>query len=126
MGLDAWFHSLEGERTRENFNKNCRELAYWRKFWPLHSWMERQWRLAGKPMPWEEDHEDDFNVVPVELTTPILDALEHDFRNRLNEFDDPDIPAVDYLEGGNAFIRKIYEARQALADGLAVFYYSWW
>jgi hypothetical protein len=97
------------------------EICYWRKFNALHGWMEDLYRLKG-------GSKDSFNCTTVRLTANDLDRLEMDTGN--NKL----IPVNGFFFG----VQEIYPedlesvatfvkvARQALADGKAVFYDSWW
>ena len=104
---------------KELFNKE--ELFYWRKFNALHGWMENLYRLKGGTAV-------SFNCNTVRLDAKDLDRLEMDTGNNklvpVNGFffGEQTIYPED-LESIALFIAK---ARQALADGKAVYYDSWW
>jgi hypothetical protein len=94
-------------------------LHYWRKHPNLHGWMEELYYAKG-------GSSENFNCVPVALTSSDLDELELAIRRNtlpitqgffFGESDGSE--AEDDL----AFIEK---ARKAIADGLDVFYTSWW
>jgi len=96
------------------------EIAYWRKFNHLHGWMEGLYRGKGGT--------DEFNCVYVRLEQADLDRLKTalDKRNLKHtpgfffgnaEWDDLHIIHTEEF---------IQNAKQALLDGDAVFYYSWW
>ncbi len=95
------------------------ELHYWRKHPNLHGWMEQLYRAKGGTG-------DNFNCDKVILTLDDLDALEQAIRNQTLPhtvgffFGESDIESVEVdLE----FVAK---ARDAIRDGLTVFYDSWW
>jgi hypothetical protein len=97
------------------------ELFYWRKFNALHGWMEDLYRIKGGA-------KESFNCTTVRLDAKDLDRLEMDTGNNklvpINGFffGEQTIYPED-LESVAIFIAK---AREALADGKAVFYDSWW
>jgi len=98
------------------------DFAYWRKFNNLHGWMESLYRSKGGTGA-------DFNCNTVRLMPEDLDRLESlaslkalpptegFFFGGQEEFDDDD--KANVLE----FVKK---ARQAISEGKAVFYDSWW
>ncbi len=93
-------------------------IKYWRKHPNLHGWMERLFRAKGGTGV--------FNLQRVELTLDDLDALEQDVRaNRLPFttgffFGESDGSEVD------DDLEFIAAAREAIAAGRFVWYYSWW
>jgi hypothetical protein len=99
--------------------ENYTELHYWRKHPNLHGWMEALYRRKG-------GKDESFNVVPVRLEREDIDALEAAIA-------DGALPQTSGFffgesegserEDDAAFIRK---ARDALGNGRAVFYWSWW
>lgn len=98
------------------------DFAYWRKFNHLHGWMEKLYYSKGGKA-------DSFNCVNVRLTEQDLDVLQKQaetmslkptegfFFGTYEEFSEDDQYAV--LE----FVNK---AREAISNGYAVFYDSWW
>jgi hypothetical protein len=121
MGLDMFAQKTKADITAEvDFPEvEAEELHYWRKHPNLHGWMERLYRLKGGA-------KETFNVVNLQLTLRDLDDLEAAVTARLlptttgfffGESDGSEI-AEDLT-----FVRK---ARQAIRDGYAVFYSSWW
>ena len=121
MGLDMYAR-VSAERPPQPVDFELSEhsaLHYWRKHPDLHGWMERLYRDKG-------GSEESFNCAAVQLTPEDLDRLEADIRGQLLPttrgffFGESDgAETADDL----AFIAK---ARQALAEGLTVFYTSWW
>ena len=100
---------------------NSVELFYWRKFNALHGWMEDLYRI-------KKGLRHDFNCTTVRLTSEDLDRLEMDTGNNklvpINGFFFGEQTVYpEQLESVATFIAK---AREALADGKAVFYDSWW
>jgi hypothetical protein len=100
---------------------NAEQISYWRKFNALHGWMEDLYRQKG-------GSKESFNCTTVRLTANDLDRLEMDTGNNklvpVNGFffGAQEIDSED-LESVSDFVKV---ARQALADGKAVFYDSWW
>jgi hypothetical protein len=131
MGLDMYAFSVSAqdagdnvvdlERGDESGNTliNSTELFYWRKFNALHGWMEQLYRAKGGTA-------ESFNCNTVRLTSEDLDKLERD-ANSLQ-------PVAGFFFGSQTVypedIESIAEfvakARQAIADGNAVYYDSWW
>ena len=118
MGLDMFAYKVPEKDVRGDFkfkrSKRVVELDYWRKRHDLHWWFENLYTdKGGKKL---------FNCVPLKLELEDLDQLEEDIRNKnLPEpiFEKRDIDDKLDLE----FIEK---ARQAISDGYAVYYDSWW
>jgi hypothetical protein len=107
--MDSWSDDIERE-----------EIAYWRKFNHLHGWMEALYREKGGT--------DEFNCVYVRLEQADLNRLKDALDTRklvhtpgfffgTSEWDDLHIIHTEEF---------IQDAKQALLDGDAVFYYSWW
>jgi hypothetical protein len=126
MGLDMYAFSVDVEVARGGvtdvaLGDNAEQISYWRKFNALHGWMEDLYRQKG-------GSKESFNCTTVRLTANDLDRLEMDTGNNklipvngfffgIQEIDSEDIESVA------GFVKL---ARQALADGKAVFYDSWW
>jgi hypothetical protein len=125
MGLDmyAWRVKVENAVGDFDFNGDADkpvELFYWRKHHDLHGWMENLYGSKGG------DHE--FNCIPVRLTLEDLDLLEFDINhNALPEtigfFFGDNPPDDETKERDLDFISK---AREAITEGDAVYYDSWW
>ena len=127
MGLDMYAFSVDVEVARGGVVDvaldvdTATEIFYWRKFNALHGWMEDLYRQ-------KRGLRHDFNCTTVRLTANDLDRLEMDTGNNklvpVNGFffGAQEIDSED-LESVATFIKV---ARQALADGKAVFYDSWW
>jgi len=126
MGLDMYAFSVDVEVARGGvtdvaLGDNAEQISYWRKFNALHGWMEDLYRQKGGSKA-------SFNCTTVRLTANDLDRLEMDTGNNklvpvngfffgVQEIDSEDLESV------TTFVKV---ARQALADGKAVFYDSWW
>jgi len=97
------------------------EFDYWRKFNALHGWMNNLYDNKGGVS-------EEFNRNNVRIELEDLDSLEQAAQNKTLKatsgffFGDSAINQED-VEDLHAFIAK---ARQAIADGQAVFYDSWW
>lgn len=134
MGLDMYAFTVDVKDAGDNvvdlkrYDENdvhplfeTTEIFYWRKFNALHGWMEQLYRDKGGTGL-------DFNCNTVRLNEVDLRRLEQDvFNNTLKPvegffFGEQTIYPKD-LESVTAFIAK---AREALADGKAVYYDSWW
>lgn len=97
------------------------EIAYWRKHPDLHEWMERLYLKKGGTDP-------EFNCNNVRLTLEDLDRLERDMAHGLPKsggglFWGESAWSDEHETETREFIAK---AREAIAEGLAVFYDSWW
>jgi hypothetical protein len=124
MGLDMYAWAVEAKEGNEAFkideSADKTELAYWRKFNALHGWMEDLYRELGG--------QDEFNCVPVRLSEDILDRLELALNEKTLQpregffFGSQDI----YPEDIEATRRFIADAREQIADGMDVYYDSWW
>lgn len=133
MGLDMYAFTVNADDAGDNvvdlkrYDDNDKELFpkeeifYWRKFNALHGWMEDLYRLKGGTS-------ESFNCNTVRLDLKDLDRLEMDVgkkklvpRNGFF-FGSQEIYPED-IESVADFVAK---ARQAIADGKAVYYDSWW
>ena len=97
------------------------ELYYWRKHHDLHGWMEELYRRKGGT-------KESFNCCAVRLTENDLDALQFDLLNNMlpqtkGFFFGTNPPDDESLKDDLKFIQK---ARDAIKDGKAVYYDSWW
>ena len=130
MGLDMYAFRVKAADVVDDFNVlseeqgrsgELEELAYWRKHHDLHGWMEKLYRNKG-------GDKESFNCVPVRLTEFDLDALQFDLLNdALPEtqgfFFGTNPPDLESLKEDLEFIQK---ARDAIKEGDAVYYDSWW
>lgn len=124
MGLDQYAFAVN--KADQHLQDPPREeLAYWRKHPNLHGWMESLWRSTLED---EDDLEyGAFNCVAVELTEADLDELEKNILNQAL----PHTTGFFFGDDSDEYYREadlkfIALARQAIADGKAVFYDSWW
>lgn len=116
MGLDAYVRIPV--ITDDPDAPNSKELWYGRKENEIHGWMQKQ---SGVPA-------EDFNCVPLPLTSELLDALEKAMNN--NEL----VHTTGFFFGnGNsaeetneAVTELIKASRQAIANGKKPYYTSWW
>ena len=129
MGLDmyAWrvkaadvVSDFEVAKDNDNFSK-VEEIFYWRKHHDLHGWMERLYRAKG-------GDKQEFNCVKVRLYEFDLDNLLVDVVNKklpaTTGFFFGDNPQSD--ESMLNDIKFIVAAKQAIKEGDAVYYDSWW
>jgi len=120
MGLDMYAYKTKAQVAEHGFVEpdDSVEIQYWRKHPNLHGWMEELYQRKGGT--------EEFNLTTVRLDEADIDALESAVRNdRLPETtgfffgtSQPEDKADDLL--------FISAARQALKEGYAVFYTSWW
>jgi len=127
MGLDMYAFTVNADSVGDATvdvaldPDTAMQISYWRKFNALHGWMEDLYRQ-------KRGLRHDFNCTTVRLTANDLDRLEMDTGNNklvpVNGFffGAQEIDSED-LESVSDFVKV---ARQALADGKAVFYDSWW
>lgn len=126
MGLDMYAYRVSKEQVVNDFEFNTNQdpvndIAYWRKFNALHGWMERLYRDRGGP-------KESFNCAPIRLHLEDLDQLQRDIgENKLEPtqgffFGSQDI----YPEDIASAMRFIFEARDIIKQGDAVYYDSWW
>jgi hypothetical protein len=121
MGLDMYAMVLnKAPETPVDFNtEGATELHYWRKHPNLHGWMQKLYIQRGGAAS-------SFNCVPVQLDSEDLDRLEADIKAKKLPYTDGfffgETDGTE-MEDDLAFIAK---AREAIAEGLTVFYDSWW
>jgi hypothetical protein len=123
MGLDmnAFATKAKPETEVDFSTKNFEEteLHYWRKHPNLHGWMESLYYEKGGKA-------DSFNCVPVVLDNEDLDNLEYDIK----EGNLPDTSGFFFgISSGdedNDDLEFVAKAREAIANGMTVYYTSWW
>ena len=126
MGLDMYAFIVDADKVGDKvtdvaLGDDATEICYWRKFNALHGWMENLYRL-------KYGTKESFNCTTLRLDARDLDCLEMDTgNNKLIPrngffFGAQEIDSED-LESVATFVKV---ARQAIADGKAVFYDSWW
>ena len=126
MGLDMYAYRVSKEHVVNDFEFNtdqdpANDIAYWRKFNALHGWMESLYRDRGGP-------KESFNCAPLRLHLEDLDQLERDIAsNSLTPttgffFGEQTIYPED-IASTKSFIRL---AKEAIKEGDAIYYDSWW
>ena len=128
MGLDMYAFSVPAAvigDSQVNFeipeDIERKRLAYWRKFNHLHGWMEDLYRAKGGT-------EDSFNCVPVRLMPEDLVNLTgwvllENKPSRAGFFFGGDEIDPRDITDTVAFIKT---AQEAIENGEAVYYDSWW
>ena len=112
MGLDQYAH------TRQPADSEFKtELFYWRKHADLQGWMEALWYSKGG--------EEVFNMVELDLTSEDLDQLAKDMATGLKTTQGFFF-GQSYPEDTEATLEFITKAREELAKGRKVSYWSWW
>jgi hypothetical protein len=122
MGLDQYGFTRQGKLSNEESTENPVEIAYWRKHSSLQGFMENLWRERNP------DNTDDFNVEVLVLTLDDLEYLEFCVIHRVlpetkGYFFGSVDRSDDYRDQDMDFIT---DARNAIANGLEVFYYPHW
>ena len=122
MGLDMYAYTTAEEVSEVDFSvSDSTELYYWRKFNALHGWMQDLYYAKG-------GKSDEFNCDNVRIDAEDLDDLEEVLKKGLLRpvdgffFGSQTVEAYQ-IERASEFIGK---ARAALAEGLSVYYSSWW
>ena len=123
MGLDMYAYRVDKKYKTPVITDDIEEvdkIYYWRKNRHLHNLME--WLYTKKGGKGE------FNTVFVELTADDIDLLEGMITSgAIEQFD-----KQGYYFGYNEYASKDYDlefvktARNVLAKGDKVYYYSWW
>ena len=122
MGLDMYAYTTAEEVSEVDFSvSDSAELYYWRKFNALHGWMEDLYYAKG-------GKSDEFNCDNVHIDADDLDDLEEVLKKGLLRpvdgffFGSQTVEPED-VESAQEFIGM---ARAAIAEGLTVYYSSWW
>lgn len=125
MGLDMYALTMKADTPRRRVDQDtsaCTKadlLHFWRKHPDLHGWMEALYFRKGGA-------EDVFNCTSVELTLDDLDALEAAIMDgELPETCGFFFGVSDGSERDDDLV-FVTKARAAIANGLAVYYSSWW
>ena len=126
MGLDMYAFTVNADSVGDSvvdvaLGDDAMQISYWRKFNALHGWMEDLYRQ-------KRGLRHDFNCTTVRLDLSDLDRLEMDTGN--NKL----VPRNGFFFGSQEIYPEDIEsvtdfvkvAREAIADGKAVFYDSWW
>ncbi len=129
MGLDMYAVSVRASQLEEVLETDAKllesekaeEVFYWRKHHDLHGWMESLYREKG-------GQQESFNCCKLLLTKEDLDNLEKDIIAKklpatTGFFFGNTPPDDESMEQDMLFIAK---AREAIDNGLLVFYDSWW
>ena len=126
MGLDMYAFVVNADKVGDSvvdvaLGDDAMQISYWRKFNALHGWMEDLYRQ-------KRGLRHDFNCTTVRLDLSDLDRLEMDTGN--NKL----VPRNGFFFGAQEIYPEDLESvadfvklsRQAIAEGKAVFYDSWW
>lgn len=95
------------------------KLYYWRKHSDLHGWMEELYNAKG-------GQAESFNCVPVQLDEDDLDQLEYAIDNDLLPKTRGFFFGASTPERNQEVREFIAKARQAIQQGMTVYYDSWW
>jgi hypothetical protein len=124
MGLDMYVFTVEKRFITSDVDfileKNVtKPLHYWRKHYYLHEWMESLYVAKGGQDP-------DFNLSTMALNSADFEALE----TAIKDTDTPKTLGFFLAQSDGSWrcddLKFIREAREALQDGLAVFYVAFW
>ena len=126
MGLDMYAYRVPAKDVVNDFEFNTNQdpvndIAYWRKFNALHGWMERLYKDRGGP-------KESFNCAPIRLHLEDLDQLQRDIgENKLEPTEGFFFGSQTiYPEDVASAMKFIFEAREIIKQGDAVYYDSWW
>ena len=121
MGLDMYaFTTSEQPAAPVDFDiSSYDELFYWRKHPNLHGWMERIYFARGGGDP-------EFNLTTLKLTAEDIDQLERDVTAGQLPLTDGFFFGSSDGEEREADLAFVAAAREALENGLTVFYCAWW
>jgi hypothetical protein len=120
MGLDMYAYKTRAPISDYGFEEpaDAVEIQYWRKHPDLHGWMERlYWRKGGT---------EQFNLETVRLDPADIDALEAAILNNRLPHTEGFFFGASRPEEKDLDLRFIRAAREAIQEGYAVFYTSWW
>lgn len=95
------------------------DFWYWRKHPDLHGWMERLYRKKG-------GMDEDFNCASVRLTLEDLDALEAAIKNRKLPHTEGFFFGQSTGDEAEVDLKFVEKAREAINNGHAIYYDSWW
>jgi hypothetical protein len=116
--VDVRMHNPDGDLLFPN--DTDRNFAYWRKFNNLHQWMRDLYYAKGGTHP-------DFNCVTVRLMPDDLVKLRAEAPGLQPQsgffWGDESEMSLDDIKSIYEFVDK---AEQAIKDGQAVLYDSWW
>lgn len=121
MGLDMYAFKVKLEKVFDDFHYSqeepISELYYWRGHQDLHHWMHDLYKKKGGVRK-------QFNQIPLRLTLEDLNKLEQDIPELHNAFDY--VEEKDFIAEKNYDLKFIQEAKEAIANGFAVYYDSSW
>ena len=125
MGLDMYAYFVEKENAISD--EKCRleygqdEDFYWRKNYQLHDWMEKLWEKRTGSTDSSK-----FNCAKIRLYKEDIEELE----KAINSWKVDDSEPFSYSKYMSHMrehdLRFCYEAKEAIEDGYAVYYDSWW
>lgn len=125
MGLDMYAFFVEKENAISD--GECRlaygqvEDYYWRKDYNLHDWMEKLWeKRTGNT------NRSDFNCVQIRLYKEDIEELEEAIKSW--EIDDSEPFSFKKYNSNmkEHDLQFCHDAKEAIKDGYAVYYDSWW
>lgn len=123
MGLDMYAFKFSADLATSPVDlelpQDREEIAYWRKHPDLHGWMRQLYKTKGGTS-------EDFNCDTVQITAEDLDQLEKDVSAEALPTTGGFFFGKSYPEDRAGDLRFIATARQAIADGFVVYYWSWW
>lgn len=116
MGLDQYAYTKDAAGKQN-------EIAYWRKHPNLQGWMEELWLSRN------EDSEDGFNCVELQLTEEDLLRLRSDLLN--GRVENLGTRGFFFGEASDDYYREqdlkfVEEALALVREGNPVYYNSWW
>ena len=108
MGLDMYAFSAPADAYDKEVDfiindEFCTEVAYWRKHYALHGWMENLYKEKGST--------EEFNCTNLNLTIDDIKQLENDLAKW-------PLPEQD--------LKFINDAKYVLLSGNKLYYTSWW
>lgn len=125
MGLDmyAYFVKKENVISDEKCNLIYGQVEdfYWRKNYQLHDWMEKLWeRRTGNT------DSSNFNCVQIRLYKDDIEELEK-YIESLEVDDSKPFSYSKYMSDmKERDLEFCYESKEAIKEGYAVYYDSWW
>ena len=130
MGLDQYAYVVKKTKSLQDIYDNDAttrpyivndELTYWRKHYELHRWMFNLAKKKGF-----KGGKEDFNCIMVRLEEEDIESLREEIRNRRFTEAVHDCDKDVFEMDKDRDERFCDEAEQALEEGFAVFYDSWW
>lgn len=125
MGLDMYAYFVEKKNVISDKDFSLAygkvEDFYWRKNYHLHDWMEKLWKKKTG-----NTNRDDFNCEKMRLSVDDIDELEKAIKTW--KIDDSEPFSFDKYTSNmkEHDLQFCYEAKEAIKDGYAVYYDSWW